>query len=170
MSHREKRYCGIDPGVAGAVAVIGEDGWPIHVYDVPLIRVGKRQEVNLDLLIEWFTRDIDSETRVAMERFSPYPGKAGEKRGAQSMFRFGDAHGVLRTIVRMMGCPLTPVAAQTWKAAMLAGTPKDKGAAILRAQQLWPGLSLTRQKDHHQAEALLISEWLRRQHQQTVPD
>ncbi len=29
-------YCGIDPGVSGAVALVREDGTPAAIYDMPI--------------------------------------------------------------------------------------------------------------------------------------
>lgn len=152
-------YVGIDPGLTGALAVLGAYGDP-DVYDLPTVAAG-RGTVKRELcapvlggLLTTLLRSWDpAAVRVMLERTAAMPGQ-----GVASMFSMGVTRGVLLGVVGALGYPLAEVAPSRWKAAMgLAGA--DKGASRRAALQRFPGLAATlaREKDHNRAEAVLLA-------------
>lgn len=144
------RIIGIDPGLGGAVAILGSR--EAIVFDTPTITVGKKREYNVpemaDILRCW------RPDHVYIEKVHSMP-----KQGVASSFNFGKGFGLWLGIVAALGVPYTLVTPQRWKGKMLDGQRRGKGDARLRATQLFPELadSLTRVKDDGRAEALLIA-------------
>lgn len=144
---------GIDPGLSGALAIIGEQG-VVFLDDLPVHRVssGKapRSELNLALLRAMLvSQDID---HVVIERIGARPGQ-----GTVSMLRFGYAAGAVAGMVVGLLYPLTFVGPQRWQRAVGCGpSPED---ARQRASQLFPGIAgqLSRKKDVHKADAILLA-------------
>jgi crossover junction endodeoxyribonuclease RuvC len=104
-------------------------------------------------------------THAYFEKVGARPGQ-----GVRSMFTFGTGFGTLRGVLAALGIPYTEVPPQQWQKVLLAGIGKGdpKGAALLRAKQLWPALSFRateRSKVAHQGlvDAALIAEYGRRQ-------
>lgn len=149
-------YLGIDPGLDGAMAVIFADGL-VRIYDAPTAKDGgKRRYLLADMrrLVGAFGPDM---TRAAIERVHSMP-----KQGVASSFNFGEGFGLWQGLLAGLGIPFDLVTPQAWKKVMLAGAGKDKAAARIRAQQLFPDAELNLKKHHGRAEALLIAEYRRR--------
>lgn len=87
--------------------------------------------------------------------------QAMPKQGVSSTFKVGVGYGIWLGLLVAIGIPYTEVRPHIWKAKMLAGTGKDKGASILRAKQLFPQISgeLNLVKHHNKAEALLLASY-----------
>ncbi len=85
--------------------------------------------------------------------------QAMPKQGVTSMFNYGKGFGLWLGLLIGIGLPYTLVSPRRWKAAMLSDMPKDKGASILRAKQLFPQCASQLQlvKHHNRAEAPLIA-------------
>ncbi len=85
--------------------------------------------------------------------------QAMPKQGVSSTFKVGVGYGIWLGLLVAIGIPYTEVRPNIWKAKMLAGKGKDKGASIIRAKQLFPQISneLTLVKHHNKAEALLLA-------------
>jgi len=179
---RRLAYVGVDPGVSGAVAAIYAAGdsviaGSIAVWDMPTVPVllttktksGKkrmREEIVVAELVRIF--DVFARTSpVVLEKIQPMPpkvkgvtGEAFQGRGAIAAMMIGRSAGLVEGVLAALGFSYTLVSPQTWKKAMLAGTSRDKGAAIVRACQMFPafdGISL--KKHHGRAEALLMAAW-----------
>lgn len=154
-------YIGIDPGISGAVAALYPKRPPV-VHDVPVALEGRRRRILVPALAD-LIRDLvtaePGEVRAVLERVHSHP-----KQGVASTFAFGHAAGVLEGVVCALSLPYTLVRPQDWKKSMLAGSPKGKGAGLIRAAQLFPDLTgqLARKKDHNRADALLLAEYGRR--------
>jgi len=82
--------------------------------------------------------------------------------GGVSMFNFGAAYMACIAVAQRSRDPWMLVRPQKWKKDM--GLTSDKAESLDMARELWPAAPLTRKKDNGRAEALLIAEWLRRQH------
>ena len=141
---------GIDPGLSGAVALLGH-GY-LAVADMPVMGTGRQRLVNgaeLTLRLRGWNPDIAN-----IERAGAFPGQ-----GVSSMFKFGRCLGVVEGILHGLTCPTEYVAASVWKRHF--SLPKDKESSRMKALQLFPGLAqnLTRKKDENKAEALLIAHW-----------
>jgi crossover junction endodeoxyribonuclease RuvC len=94
---------------------------------------------------------------VAIEHVAARPGQ-----GVSSMFRFGQAVGVIAGVAAALGTPIEWISPARWKKA--AGLGSDKELSRLRAIDAWPQQArlFSRRKDHNRAEAALIAAWHRK--------
>lgn len=150
---------GIDPGASGAVAFL-RDGELSAAFDMPTVprRTGGEQ-VEPALLAQLIraARGLDPGAHVVavVEQVGAMPGQ-----GVSSMFRFGDAFGVVRGVLGALGIPLVLAPPAQWKKALqLAGAEKD--LARTRAIETWPVHAelFRRKKDVGRADAALIALW-----------
>ena len=158
------RYIGIDPGITGAVAVIGP-GDGACVYDTPVIGIKKGKKNSTDYLpveMSHLLKDLtfaNKNTHIFIEKVHSMPGQ-----GVASMFNFGKGYGIWIGIISAIGLRVSYVTPQAWKKKLMKGMA-DKDAARLRAQELFPWLvsELSRKKDVGRADALLIAEYGKRE-------
>ena len=144
--------CGIDPGLAGAIAWISSEGDAlICIEDMPVINVNGRNKVNASALVK-LLKDRWADL-VVVEEVGAMPGN-----GATSMFNFGYSAGILEGVCAALQVPLRMVRPATWK--RQAGVPADKGACRMMAQRYWPGANyFGRVKDDGRADAALLAKW-----------
>ena len=160
---------GIDPGIGGAIALVGEES--IGLYDMPTVErsvvrnrprkkgqpppkpkthIVKARSVNAALLTAWLVEWKPS--HVYCEKSGPRPGE-----GCSSAYTAGRIMGTIEGVLAAIGISVTYISPNVWKKAMgLNG--KDKSDSINRVLQLYPQVApqLTRKKDHGRAEALLV--------------
>lgn len=155
---------GIDPGLDGAVAVIHPKG--IVIYDTPIIDVGIgkkiRRKYNLKEMVSIISaiKLRDSFTECWIEDVHAMPGQ-----GVTSMFSMGRGLGSWEAIVTALMIPLYFVSPVRWKKTIMDGMGKEKSAAVLKAQQIFPEACLKTPRGRlldGRAEALLIAEYGRR--------
>ncbi len=137
---------GIDPGQSGAVAVL--DGDNVAVHDMPLTDHVRRKRVDAVALFGLLGVRPDL---VVVEEVHGRPGN-----GAAATFTFGMGLGAVLAVLELGGHPFQLVTPQRWKADVLAGTAKDKAAAVAWAQARFPRLGKLR---HDRAEALCLAWW-----------
>jgi len=154
-------YIGIDPGLTGAVAFLGEDGEPVGlgVVDTPTLTVrrstgGKRNVYDLQAMAALLGGFSAGGVRVVLEQVGPMPGQ-----GVTSMFRFGEGFGIWQGIIGALALPVTLVHPQRWQKAMLDGVPRGDGASLLVARRRWPAVDLHRKRDDGRADALFLAEF-----------
>lgn len=129
---------GIDPGLDGAVAIL--DGKArLGLHPTPVLKADKGGKRKFDL---YGMRDILYPFRngihlVVIEQVGPMP-----KQGVTSVFRFGEGYGMWQGLLAGLSMSYQSVTPQAWKKAILAGTAKDKQAAIQVIQRRFPGVSL----------------------------
>lgn len=147
---------GIDPGLAGALAVLTPQGHLVEVHDMPILADGAkgRNAVNAPLLAAIVFR---SHTAAAfMELVGPRPGE-----GAVQGFGFGRTRGVIEGVLAAAGIPVTMVAPPVWKRACNIPPSKAgaKEAARSEAIRRWPDKAalFARVRDDGRAEAALIA-------------
>ena len=143
---------GIDPGLGGAVAFLPEH----RIVDTPVAMIGtKRSYLPLEMA-RVLSMYKGEKTLAVLEKQQAMP-----KQGVSSTFSIGQGFGIWLGILGAFEIPYLIVRPQEWKQEMLKGMSKEKGAAIKRAQELFPGLGhmLTRVKDHDRAEALLMAQY-----------
>jgi len=172
-------FCGIDPGISGAIAVLGDvltiqDKYALAVrfYDTPIltIKTGKKLKNTIDanaaaLLLQAIHPDY-----VVIESVQAMPGRPGaaggpsRSMGATSAFNFGLGFGVWLGILAALQIPFEKVHPKRWKAALMKDMGKEKDASRIKAMQLYPGSakSLNLKKHHGRADALLLAEYGRR--------
>jgi crossover junction endodeoxyribonuclease RuvC len=148
------RVLGVDPGAAGALAMIDTDLTALVVCDMPstLIKIGKGHRRQIS---EFWLADI---LRVYqpdcawIERVHAMP-----KQGVTSSFAFGLSYGLARGVLAALGVSVTLVTPQEWKKSFRLGP--DKNEARLVAARLFPenASCFTRAKDDGRAEAALLA-------------
>jgi len=151
---KKMKIAGIDPGLTGAVAII--NGGNVIFHDTPTIKMKNGKKTKTEFLpaemADLFIRE--NVEHVYIEQVSARPGQ-----GVTSMFSFGKGYGIWIGILAALKIPYTFITPQAWKKHMMQGM-KDKDAARIRAQQLYPSTTqeLSREKDIGRADALLIAE------------
>lgn len=154
-------FLGVDPGLSGALAWTGDDGsWAVPM---PLNTGGKRRSIDVAAL-RVFIEDYPPDLAV-VEEVSPAPVR-GRVQGGLSMFSFGRGLGQIEGVLTALGVPYVLARPQTWKAAVLPGTAKDKAAAVAFCRRRFPGVGLTpgRCRKPHDgiADALCLADYARR--------
>jgi hypothetical protein len=181
-------YAGVDPGLAGAIAVLTGDGRVRDVVPMPVVKAGAGGKLRYDVAM---IRDLIAVWRhegvfVTVEAIGPMPSKV-KRRGkpipgslAPPPMVDVELGGSLANFYRGMtwawewmlvalGVPHEFVPPKTWQKPMHMGTPaaSTKERSILAARRVFPGQDLRRspraRNDHDGiAEALLLAEFGRR--------
>jgi crossover junction endodeoxyribonuclease RuvC len=151
---------GIDPGITGAIAFF-RTGYQPQVFDTPTQQTKVGRSIKQDylpaqmaMLLEQCANELKAESpHCFIEKVAAMPGQ-----GVTSMFNFGKGYGIWIGILGALKIPFTLVTPQAWKKPIMQGI-KDKDAARIRAQQLYPDLTpqLTRKKDIGRADAILLA-------------
>ncbi len=145
---------GIDPGVAGGIAVLHTDG------SIALLRPFRptMTETEFVAVVQEGLRKVDDE--VFIEKVQ-YIGKRNDGRkgdGGQGAFTFGAVYGLIRGVVLAKGVVPRYVSPMMWQAALECMTGGVKNISKARARELWPAEKWT----HAIADAALIAEYGRR--------
>ena len=146
----------VDPGLQGAVCIKRKDS--IKLVKTPIVKLSKKNEFDITEMVNLLQGNGD-DVYFYIEKVSARPGE-----GVVSSWKFGKGYGIWLGIAHTLKFKITEVTPQAWKKKMLAGTDKSKGAAILRAKQLFPNINLkaterSRKDDDNLAEAFLIGEY-----------
>jgi crossover junction endodeoxyribonuclease RuvC len=158
-------YLGIDPGLNGGIAALSSEGDFVSAATMPVIE-GKKRLIDVRMLKKTFEEIHDGESGpigiVVIENVHSMP-----REGVSSAFSFGRGLGMLEGVCAGMGLPYVLVTPQEWKKHVLAGTAKDKAAAISYCERRWPNAELKAtprcRKPHDGiADALLLCEYARR--------
>lgn len=141
----------VDPGATGAIAWLDDSGFLIEVRDLPVQKINGRSVLMPSVLAAMLREPNRMPVHCFLERVATRPGE-----GAVGAFSFGCGYGMLQGVLATLGVPMTLVTPTTWK--RHHKLTADKGAARLRAAQLWPGLAaeFTRVRDDGRAEAALL--------------
>lgn len=154
-------YIGIDPGLSGAVAVIGDV--PLEVTDTPTALVEgdstKRKYLVPAMAALLKPYSYNGDVLAVLENVHSMP-----KQGVASSFCFGEGKGMWEGILAAYGIPTELVSPQRWKKEIMADQGKDKSAARFKAMALFPSFAgqLKLVKHDGRAEALLMAEYARR--------
>ncbi|QNN24327.1 hypothetical protein HED60_19305 [Planctomycetales bacterium ZRK34] len=159
---------GIDPGISGAIAVIA--GGYTHIYDMPTLKKkvnGKeRTVIDIPRLAYYLNQYRNSRPTVAIEKVSARP-----KQGVSSTFKFGEAYGIVEGLAHSLTDNVIDVTPRTWQAVMLKGEANNrkeiKTLSRQTAQRIAPDLGdmFKRVKDDGRADALLIAQYAKGNHQ-----
>jgi hypothetical protein len=165
------RYVGIDPGLAGGLAVLelGSDGArrAVALTRTPVAIVHRRggaevREYDVPaMLFELLAACGSGPCAIVLERLGPRPPArgGGQGRGTVSAFRSGVGVGLWHALAVTTNRPVHFVTPMAWKRHHgLLGT--DKVASRLRAAERFPELGRLRAVDEGPAEALLMAAWL----------
>ena len=98
------RIFGIDPGLAGAIAIL-EEKKVIDVIDLPTMSDGKKnkKQLNSAHLSQYISNNIIdiNRTVVVVEQVNAMPGQ-----GVTSMFNFGQTFGAIKGISATLKLPI----------------------------------------------------------------
>ena len=153
-----KYIIGVDPGAAGAIAILEDTGKLVHVFDMPSVEVisgGKaKRRVSPEMLAAELRLYADQGAVAYVEQVGAMPGQ-----GVSSMFAFGQAFGIVLGVLAGLAIPTQTVTPGKWKKALNLNAGKD--AARAKAAQVWPAhaAEFKRVKDDGKAEAGLIAVW-----------
>ncbi len=147
------RVLGIDPGVSGAVAVL-DDGIITDVFEIPSLKVQRAKRlriidiVELRRLLHQVIQD-GKQVHAFVEDVHAMPGQ-----GVTSMFRFGEAKGIIIGLLTGLECGFHLVTPQAWKRYFKLST--DKKEILLQAKQRFPDIAQKTKLSEHGAEAIFI--------------
>lgn len=150
---KPRLFCGIDPGVSGAVGFVDMAGAFTAVHDMPTTATttGRRQ-IDPAALAEMLRQH--GPAFVLVERVGPRPGE-----GAVGAFAFGQTYGGILAVLAALALPHDVIQPASWK--RRAGIPPGatKGVSIATAKRLLPDAAphLSRVKDDGRAESLLLA-------------
>ena len=152
---------GVDPGVHGALAVMGSEGQIVCMIDMPVVEIKVGKSMKLRVSPELLAYEMARYSGTAdcwLEQVTAMPGQ-----GVSSMFSFGESFGIVKGVMAGRGINLNLVTPAKWKKAMNLNAGKDGSRAM--AIQMWPERAdlFKRVKDDGRAEAALIAEFGRRQ-------
>lgn len=155
-------YLGFDPGKSGALATFWSGSGTAIAYPFEL--------AGGELDLQALAARIRTHRNVAhasggiiacVEKVGAMPGQ-----GVVSMFSFGTSYGMIRGILTALEIRTELVTPQAWKKSVLAGTTKDKDAAIAYVRRAFPATGLIqpgcRVPHSGMADALCIAEYARR--------
>jgi len=155
LRSRMIRWCGVDVGNNGAIALV-VDGVLESVVDMPIVEIkrGKttKRQVSAQALVG-ILKDMNP-THAAVEKVSSMPNQ-----GVSSMFAFGRSAGVIEGVLAALQVPVTYVQPAVWARTMNKGYGKD--ASRHRAMELFPDKQELFKLVKHdgRAEAVLIAMW-----------
>ena len=154
------RIFGIDPGIAGAIAILDEKKI-VDVIDLPTMADGKKnkRQLNSAHLSQYISSNIIdiNKTVVVVEQVNAMPGQ-----GVTSMFNFGQTFGSIKGICAALNLPIFFVRPAKWKKHFdLINSSKD--ASRTKVIEMYPSISprLSKKKDVNKADAILIARYFR---------
>ena len=120
-----------DPGMKGGVAVLNTV--TNKILSAPLPVIGKELDYRkLHSLLKAHEPNL-----IVIEKVHAMPGQ-----GVTSMFNFGLGYGALVALATISTARVVLVTPQAWKKHVLAGTSKDKDAAIQFCNHTYPTVEL----------------------------
>ncbi|MGB7996548.1 hypothetical protein [Photobacterium halotolerans] len=122
---------GIDPGKKGALVRLTDSTQEAIV--MPLKGAKDIDGFAIAQFLKQHRPDM-----VVVEKVAARPGQ-----GVTSMFTFGTGYGVVQGVLDSLAIPYRLITPQMWKKAILAGTTRDKEAAIGYVANRYPDLELT---------------------------
>ena len=134
---------GIDPGKKGGVCVLSKT--PGRTNDGKFCMHNEGEAVIMPCLkglVDYFVHEHVmrhySGGIAYVENVHAMPGQ-----GVTSMFNFGKGFGEILGVLAALNIRTELVSPQKWKRAVLAGTDRDKAAAIRFVQENYPDIDLT---------------------------
>ena len=140
-------YIGIDPGLKGGIAIIGESSVEVFPYS--------------DDALKSVCRSLTGEeVRCCLEQVHAMP-----KQGVSSTFKFGMSYGYIKGALECRNISYQEIPPRRWKKEF--GLNSDKAASVEVCKRLFPAVELkasSRCRTDHDgmAEALLMAEYARR--------
>lgn len=158
-------YVGIDPGLDGGIAIIGES--QVFLYDIPTInektKKGYRRRYDIQGICNIFRSEILKHAReevfVILEKAQPMPAQ-----GVTSMFSTGFGFGIYQGILSAFSVPYEIIHSKKWqKIFSIAGDTKAKSFEV--SQRLFPDLEFVTKRGRiltGRCDSILLAEYGRR--------
>lgn len=148
-------WIGIDPGVAGGMAVIDQfvDHELVERVAVTCLKFKGATEADISNFVLSAVTTSESPKFAMIELVHSSP-----QMGVTSAFTFGRSYGFLRGLLIAHGIAFEEVRPQAWQKLLGCLSHGEKNVTKAKAQQLFPGEKIT----HGNADALLIAEFCRR--------
>lgn len=147
------KICSIDPGITGAIAIMINDGIYYKTVIMP-IPVSNEEIDSKSLFL--IVKDSDL---IIIEKVHAMP-----KQGVCSMFNFGVTYGRIKSACELTESEVIYVTPQEWKKKILAGSAKDKDAAIEYCKTRYSTIELKfkkqRKDNHNAADALCMLDYV----------
>ena len=146
---------GIDIGVTGALALLGEGGVLLELWDMPCLHDGpkNRRTINAPLLAEIVYKSHCNKAFIEQVGLRPGEGSVGA-------FAFGDSKGVVRGVLAACAVPALFITPVQWKRVigLKPGKEGAKDQARAEAIRRWPSQAgrFALVKDDGKADAALI--------------
>lgn len=167
-------YLGVDPGIAGAMALLDSKENSVTFFDMPTQRVmvnrvrrNRIDHLALDALVDLELSVLQSELAIVIEGIVPIMRMSGKQADRGGNFRvattnmsLGVAKGAIFQALAKLYLVPREVYPISWKKEFLV---EGKEGAVAVAKELYPGAEITLQKHHARAEALLLAEYGRRE-------
>lgn len=135
------RVAGIDPGLKGALVVLGESK---YCATLPMPLQDDRKSIDGEAIAAWLLAEEPDLVVVEKVGARNHLGPGGRVvRKAGNEFRFATGYGVILGVLQAMGLPYRLVTPMVWKAKVLGGYGTDKEAAIAFVQDNYPQVDLT---------------------------
>ena len=161
-------YIGIDNGISGGIAALGQCGSIIAMRTMPTKKHGAKNEVDIREFYRWLS-DVTGGNLSNGIYCIEEPG--GSKSAAAAKSMAGSFHSI-RGFFETKFLAFERVTPQRWQKAMLGKVAKGetKQAALWVAESLWPSERFLPSPRHRtpndgMIDAALIAEWLRRQNE-----
>jgi crossover junction endodeoxyribonuclease RuvC len=131
-------FIGVDPGKDGGFAAIVPTATGPCIYDAMKMPLSGNEidAVTLADIVK-IHRSRSGGAVAIVERVGAMP-----KQGLSSTFNFGKGYGLVLGVFAALGVRVELVTPQRWKGLILAGTLKDKNAAIAYCRRAWSGANL----------------------------
>jgi crossover junction endodeoxyribonuclease RuvC len=149
------RILGIDPGVAGGLAIVeiidGAAPMLVECIDIPVVGTGAKERVDVAAIRNFIEKH--KPLCALIERAGAHP-----RQGVSSTFKYGRAVGAIEAAIVLCSIPMEIIEPTAWKRFWhLPG--KDKERARQLALEKFPAAhaSLARKRDHGRAEATLLA-------------
>jgi Holliday junction resolvasome RuvABC endonuclease subunit len=135
-------FIGIDPGVAGGIAIIRKHDAGIEIETFKLKDATERD------VWDFIAGNDPGFAIIEAVHSSP-------QMGVVSAFTFGRSFGLLRGLLIAAGIPFETARPQAWQKAMGCLSKGDKNVTKAKAQELHPSVKIT----HANADALLLANY-----------
>lgn len=146
-------FLGLDPGLAGAIALVNASGAVVLVKDMPITARGRgrvKHEVDAGGIARLLRPHIGNVAFGIVESVSARPGQ-----GVAGTFSLGHSLGSATGTLACLGIPHELLPPTKWK--RLAELPADKALVLTAARRRWPEAPLALAKHHGRAEALFLA-------------
>lgn len=130
-------HLGVDPGKHGGLAFITPTSTGPCVYDAMAMPLSG-DELDVGRITDVVSaHQLNDDVVATVERVGAMP-----KQGLSSTFTFGKGFGTLLGILGALRVRVELVTPQKWKGVILAGTTKDKDAAVAWCRRAYPSVNL----------------------------